>query len=129
MDNFLIHKDLVFMGIVVLTQLLMQEKVTYFDFSNNFLIDLLENTNTDQSYMKVIFIKTLIILNLFIIQQKYNWWNWISYTSVKFKTTSDERLKTKINDLSPEEGLIICLKLRPVRYNWNLSLIIKKNWG
>ena len=30
---------------------------TYFDFSNNFLIDLLENTNTDQGYMKSYFYK------------------------------------------------------------------------
>ena len=103
---------------------------TYFDFSNNFLIDLLENTNTDQSYMKSYFYKDPNHIK-FIYHPTKNTIGEIESldTSVKYKTTSDERLKTKINDLSPEEGLNICLQLRPVRYNWKSQPNNQKELG
>ena len=103
---------------------------TYFDFSNNFLIDLLENTNTDQSYMKSYFYKDPNNVK-FIYHPTKNTIGEIEtlITSVKFKTTSDERLKTKINDLSPEEGLELCLKLRPVRFNWKSKSNKQKELG
>lgn len=39
-------------------------------------------------------------------------------TSVKFKTTSDRRLKTNIETFSPEDGLEYCMNLRPRRFEW-----------
>ena len=35
-------------------------------------------------------------------------------TSVKFKTTSDRRLKTNIETFPPEDGLEYCMNLRPM---------------
>ena len=39
-------------------------------------------------------------------------------TSVKFKTTSDRRLKTNIETFPPEDGLEYCMNLRPRRFEW-----------
>jgi len=39
-------------------------------------------------------------------------------TSVKYKTTSDRRLKTNIIDFTPDEGMEYCMKLRPRRFEW-----------
>ena len=39
-------------------------------------------------------------------------------TSVKFKTTSDRRLKTNIESFPPEDGLEYCMNLRPRRFEW-----------
>ena len=39
-------------------------------------------------------------------------------TYVKFKTTSDRRLKTNIETFPPEDGLEYCMNLRPRRFEW-----------
>ena len=44
-------------------------------------------------------------------------------------TTNSFNIKTKINDLSPEEGLELCLKLRPVRFNWKSKSNKQKELG
>ena len=101
---------------------------TYFDFSFNFLIGPLENKNEVQSHMHTRFNNTGV---QFIHYPTKNTIGEIENLdeNIKYKTTSDERLKTKIKDLSPEEGLDLCLKLRPVRYNWKSKLNKQKEIG
>ncbi len=101
---------------------------TYFDFSFNFLIGPLENKNEVQSHMHTRFNDTGV---QFIHYPTKNTIGEIENLdeNIKYKTTSDERLKTKIKDLSPEEGLNLCLKLRPVRYNWKSKLNKQKEIG
>jgi hypothetical protein len=102
---------------------------TYFDFSSNFLIGPLENVNEVQSHMHNRFNKDTGVK--FIHHPTKNTIGEIETldTSVKYKTTSDERLKTKIKDLSPEDGLDLCLQLRPVRYNWKSQSNKQKELG
>tara|TARA_B100000902_G_C27302885_1_gene913820 strand:+ start:929 stop:1984 length:1056 start_codon:yes stop_codon:yes gene_type:complete len=101
---------------------------TYFDFSSNFIIGPLENDNQIQSYMHSHFYDSEVKFihhptkNTIGGMEKIN-------ESVKYKTTSDERLKTKINHLTPQEGLELCLKLRPVRFNWKTKINKQKEIG
>lgn len=101
---------------------------TYFDFSFNFLIGPLENENEVQSHMHTRFNDSGV---QFIHYPTKNTIGEIENLgdSIKYKTTSDERLKTKIKNLTPEEGLELCLKLRPVRYNWKSKSNKQKEIG
>ena len=101
---------------------------TYFDFSSNFLIGPLENENEVQSHMHTRFNDSGV---QFIHYTTKNTIGEIENLgeNIKYKTTSDKRLKTKIKNLSPEEGLELCLKLRPVRYNWKSKSNKQKEIG
>ena len=101
---------------------------TYFDFSFNFLIGPLENKNEVQSHMHSRFNKDGVDFIYHPTKQNIGKIEIID-DSVKYKTTSDERLKTKINNLTPQEGLELCLKLNPVRFNWKFDVHKQKDIG
>ena len=90
---------------------------TYFDISYNLLVDKLEHPG-DQNYMKTNFLMNGGVE--FIYNPTGDTIGKIEQFSdrIKFKTTSDERLKTKIENLTPKEGLDLCIKIKPVRFNW-----------
>ena len=93
---------------------------TYFDFSNNFHIGKLKDTHTNN------YIDTFLTNNgsnnfsMEFDSQDNGVIGQIEHlgSRIKYMTTSDERLKTKIESLTPEEGLSLCLQLKPVRFNW-----------
>lgn len=102
---------------------------TYFDFSYNFLIGPLENENEVQSHMHTRFNDSGVQFIHYPTKNTIGEIENLHDSSIKYKTTSDKRLKTKIKNLSPEEGLELCLKLRPVRYNWKSKSNKQKEIG